>query len=158
VQAVESVTQEGAVVELPAVPHTFLSEAPLIDGDWIDLYTVELAEWGARISEKGFQQDEPEDDHPLAWYRITDPADSSEIDAAVSTKLWTQTKKHLAGFPGRTKEINHRLYLSFKDYVKWRGRRNKGDLMSGIHAGLAVARWNHWVEEHGGEGAAPLAG
>jgi len=52
VSAVKSVTQQGLVVELPTVPHPFLSEAPLVDGDWIDRYTVELTEWGARIGEK----------------------------------------------------------------------------------------------------------
>lgn len=145
-------------MDLPAVPNAYLREAPLIDGDWIDLYALELAEWGARIREEGFRLDEPEDNHPLAWHRITDPTDGSEIDAAVSRKLWTQTKKQLARFPGRIKMIDQRPYLSFKDHVKWKGRRNKGDLTSGIHTGMVVARWNQWVEEHGGEGAASFAG
>jgi len=42
--------------------------------------------------------------------------------------------------------------------VKWKGRRNKGDVTSGMRAGMTVARWNEWVEEHGGEGPASLAG
>ena len=46
VDAMKTVTQEGFVVELPTVPHQFLKEAPLVDGEWIDYYTVELAEWG----------------------------------------------------------------------------------------------------------------
>ena len=146
------------MVDLPAEPNAYLREAPLIDGDWIDLYALELAEWGARIREEGIRLDEPEDNHPLAWHRITDPTDGSEIDAAVSRKLWTQTKKQLARFPGRIKMIDQRPYLSFKDHVKWKGRRNKGDLTSGIHTGMVVARWNQWVEEHGGEGAASFAG
>jgi len=54
VEAMKGVAQRAFVVDLPTVPHQFLREAPLIDGDWIDRYTVELAEWGARIREKGF--------------------------------------------------------------------------------------------------------
>ena len=100
----------------------------------------------------------PADNHPLAWYRITDPADGCEINAAVSSKIWAHTRKHLAGFPGRTKEVDQRIYLNFTDYLKWRRRRNKGDLMAGMRTGITVARWNEWVEARGGEGAASLAG
>lgn len=157
-KVVEGSTHGGTVVDLPAVPHTFLSEATLIDGDWIDRYTVELAEWGVSIKEKGFKVDEPLDNHLLAWYRITDPIDGSEIDAELVTKLWSQTRKHLAGFPGRTKETDERIYLSFTDYCKWRGRRNKVVLMSGMRTGITVARWNEWVVARGGEGAASVAG
>ena len=34
---------------MPSVPHQFLQEAPLVNGEWIDGYIVELAEWGARL-------------------------------------------------------------------------------------------------------------
>jgi len=155
--AVKSLNQQGTVVDLSTVPHQFLREAPLVDGDWIDRYTVELAEWGARITGKGFLLEESEDYHPLAWHRIIDPADGSEIDAAVTVKLWKQTRKHLANFSGRTREIGERPYLSFQDYLKWRGRRNKGDLNSSMHMGLAIAPWNQWVEGQRGEDVATLA-
>ena len=158
VRAMKSVAQQGLVVDLPTVPHQFLREAPLVDGDWIDRYTVELAEWGARLVEKGFLLEEPEDSHPLAWYRIIDPADGSEVDAAVTVNLWQRTRKHLAAFPGRTSVMNERPHLSFEDYAKWRGRRNKGDIKPGMGTGMVVGRWNQWVEEHGGEGVASLAG
>lgn len=157
-EAIKCVVQEGAAVDLPTVPHQFLSEAPLVDGDWIDRYAVELTEWGARIRKNGFLLEEPQDNHPLAWHRIIDPADGSEVDTKVTAKLWRQTRKHLLGFPGRTKEINRRVYMSFEDYLKWRGRRNKGSIKPGENTGLVVARWNQWVQEHGGEDVASLAG
>ena len=53
VSAIKGVAKQGIVVDMPSVPHQFLQEAPLVDGDWIDNYMVELAEWGARIREKG---------------------------------------------------------------------------------------------------------
>ena len=157
VEAMKDVIQPGKILYLPNVPHQFLKETPLFEGEWIDRYTVELAEWGARIKEKGFLLEEPKDNHPLAWYRITDPANGSEVDPAVSTKLWAQTRKHLAAFRGRTSAIDERPYLSFEDYLKWRGRRNRGDIKSGMRTGMVVADWNQWVEEHGGEGEAALA-
>ena len=40
VEAMKSATQHGTVVNLPTVPNQFLNEAPLVDGDWIDRYTV----------------------------------------------------------------------------------------------------------------------
>ena len=142
--AIEGVAQQGFVVELPTVPNQFLSEAPLVEGDWIDRYAVELAEWGARLVGKGLRLEESKDSHPMVWHRFIDPADGSEFDAAVTMKLWRQTRKHLAGFPGRTSVIDERPYLSFEDYLKWRGRRNKGDFKSGMCKGLVVAPWNQW--------------
>ena len=119
---------------------------------------MELAEWGARLVEKGFLLEESDDNHPMTWQRIIDQEDGSEADAVVTKKLWQQTKKHLAKFPGRTRVLDERQYLSFKDYLKWRGRRNKGDLRSGVRKGLVVSPWNQWVEAQGGEGVATLAG
>ena len=84
---------------------------------------MELAEWGARLLEKGLLLEETDDNHPMAWHRITDQEFDSQAESAVTMKLWQQTKKHLAGFPGRSRVIDGRPYLSFDDYLKWRGRR-----------------------------------
>ena len=135
-------------MELPTVHHQFLREVPLIDGEWIDRYIVELAEWGARLIEKGLLAEESADNHPMAWHRIIDPGDG--LDAAVSMKLWQQSRKHLAGFSGGTEAIDGRPYLSFADYLKWKGRRNRGNLKSGIRTGLVMSLWNLWVDGQGG--------
>ena len=119
---------------------------------------MELAEWGARLIQKGFLLEEPEDNHPLAWQRIIDPEDGSEGDPAVTMNLWQQTRKHLTRFPGQTRAKDKRPYLSLADYLEWQGRRAKGDLKSDMRTGLVVSPWNQWVEEHGGEGAASLDG
>ena len=87
-----------------------------------------------------------------------DPEDGIEVDAAITMKLKQRTRKHLGGFPGRTREIDKRLYISLADYLKWKGRRSKGDVKSGMRVGLGVSSWNQWIEEHGGEGVATLAG
>ena len=158
VTAVKGVIQPGTVINLPNVPHAFFKEAPLIEGDWIDSYTVELAEWGARLVEKGFLLEESDDNHPMAWQGIVDREDGSKVDATVTMNLWRQTKKHMLTFPGRNSVIDGRQYLSFVDYLKWKGRRNKGDLKSGLTTGLAVCPWRQWVNAQGAEGVATLAG
>ena len=53
VEALKCLIPAGLVVDLPAVPHQFLREAPLVDGDWIDNYMVELAEWGRENKGEG---------------------------------------------------------------------------------------------------------
>jgi hypothetical protein len=65
--------QEGIVVELPAVPHNLLRDAPLVEGVWLDRYPITLTEWCARLQGKGYLLQEPENSHPLAWYRAVEP-------------------------------------------------------------------------------------
>src|SRR5919106_1984750 len=115
--------QEGVVVELPTVPHNLLRDAPLVEGYGLDRYVGALAEWGARLQAKGYQLQEPEDSHPLAWYLMVDPDTGAEADLMVLKQIWQRTEKHLSRFPGRTRDIRGRPYLHFQDYSRWRGRR-----------------------------------
>ena len=108
VSAIKGVAKQGIVVDMPSVPHQFLQEAPLVNGEWIDGYIVELAEWGARLVEKGLLLEESGDYHPMAWKRIINQEHGSEACAAVSMKLWQQTRKRLAAFPGSTRVIDER--------------------------------------------------
>ena len=39
-------------------------------------------------------------------------------------------------------EIAGCLYLNWKDYLAWRGRRVKGNIIFGLSPGLVVSRWN----------------
>ncbi|MDA1219162.1 MAG: hypothetical protein O2909_06955 [Chloroflexi bacterium] len=148
---------EGQAVELATVPHAVLRDAPLVDGEWIDSYAVALAEWGARSTQKAYVLEEPDDGHPFAWYRLLDP-EGAEVAIEVRQKLWQQTRKHLAGFPGATKELEGRQYFNWAAYFKWRGRRVKGELTSGLRQGLVVGHWNRWVESKGSDGTAILDG
>ena len=122
------------------MPHLFLRDAPLIEGQWIDRYVVELAEWGARIAQQGLVVGESDDPHHLAWFKITKPVDGTEASRDLTNKLWQQTQKHLDRFPGRTREIDERLYLNWEDYLGWRGRRVKGNISSGLSPGLIMSR------------------
>jgi hypothetical protein len=150
--------QEVVVVELPTVPYNLLRDPPLVEGEWLDRYVVTLAEWGARLQGKDYQLQEPEDSHPLAWYRVVDPETRAEADAKVLKKLWEQTEKHLAGFSGRTRDIQGRPYLHFQGYIRWRGRKAKGDLETGLRRGLVLTSWNRWVNDSERNGTGSLEG
>jgi hypothetical protein len=150
--------QHGVVVELPTVPHVLLRDAPLVEGEWLDRYVVALAEWGALLRAKGYQLQEPEDSHPMACYRVVDPESDVEVEALVLKQVWAQTQKHLASFPGHTRDIQGRPYLHFQDYLRWRGRRAKGDFQSGLRRGLVLKSWNQWETAHDGDGAVSLDG
>jgi hypothetical protein len=80
--------REGVVVELPSVSHNVLRDPPLVKGKWLDRYAVTLAEWGARLRAKDYQLQEPEDSHPLAWYRVVDPETGAEANSNLLKKLW----------------------------------------------------------------------
>ncbi|MFQ6028639.1 MAG: hypothetical protein ACE5Q6_14225 [Dehalococcoidia bacterium] len=157
-KAMKDLDLEGLLAELPTVPHAFLRETPLIDGQWIDRYVVELAEWGARLVQQSMVIEEPEDSHALAWYRVLNREQETEADSETRSKLWQQTRKHLDRFPGRTREIGGRLYLKWEDYLGWRARWVKGDLKSGLSSGLVAYRWNQWIQNQGGEGIPTLNG
>jgi hypothetical protein len=150
--------QEGVVVELPTVPHNLLRDPPLVEGIWLDRYVVALAEWGARLQAKGYQSQEPEDSHPLAWYWVVDSETGAEADAGALRQLWQQTEKHLGRFPGRTREIRGQPHLHFQDYIRWRGRRAKGDQHSGLRRGLMLSSWNRLVNDSERNGTATLEG
>ena len=62
--------------------------------------------------EKGLLLEESGDYHPMAWKRIINQEHGSEACAAVSMKLWQQTRKRLAAFPGSTRVIDGRHNLS----------------------------------------------
>ena len=49
------------MVALPTVTHGFLREATLVEGEWLDRYVVELAEWGARLAQQGLVVEESDD-------------------------------------------------------------------------------------------------
>ena len=54
-------------VSLSALPHAFLSAAPLIDGRWIDVSVLELVELGVILTDSGYSLRRSRDWHSLAW-------------------------------------------------------------------------------------------
>jgi hypothetical protein len=137
--------QRGASVYLETVPVPFLQAVSLVEGEWLDRHVVELAELGAMLQDNGYQVQETNDEHPLAWPRFTNSS-GSEVDQDEMRYLRKQVGRHLKRFPGRTREIGGRPYVSFEDYCSWRGRKVKGDLGSSVCTGFTTASWNTWLD------------
>ena len=98
VSAMKGLGLDGLMVALTTVPHTFLQEVPLVDGQWIDRHMLELAEWGARLARQGFVVEESNDPHPLAWFQIVHLEHGEEASPGVTSKLWQQEKRYLDRF------------------------------------------------------------
>ena len=153
--------QGGASLYLESVPVPFLQVATLVEGEWLDRHVVMLAEVGAILIDKGYQLQETNDHHPLAWQRFIDN-NGNEVKQEEIKVLCQQISRRLKKFPGRTREIDGRPYINFEDYCSWQGRKVKGDLHSNVSAGFITASWNTWLDAKRGKGrlagvsAAPL--
>lgn len=153
------VVDAGAVLSMDAVPNEFLRDAPLVDGEWVDCYVIELVEWGARMKEKGFELKQPEDYHPLAWYEFNGSLPGvDDTNSAAASGTWKLTRRHMAKFPGRRKDIDGRCFINFDDYCDWRGRKLKGKPRSNLQPGIVTSSWNQWVAQQDDTSGALLTG
>ena len=71
--------QSDTVVRLETVPVPFLTKVPLLQGEWLDRYIVELAEYGSLLRAKGYEASEDQDEHPLASVQFVSH-DGKEVD------------------------------------------------------------------------------
>jgi len=161
----------GTFVELTGMVNDAFLSCPLIEGEWIDRYVIELNEWGALLKERGFRSNKP-DPHLLAWHRFYRPKDESgrEMEVADAEQIDTireEAKRNMTTFTGRKTTIDGREYWSFDDFAAWPDRKWKGDrtfelaVASGTpehFEGIDVPSWNAWIDANGGDGVAELAG
>ncbi len=147
--------ERGLSVCLETVPVPFLQFATIVEKEWLDRYVVLLAEVGAMLADKGYQQKETNDHHPLAWPSFIDES-GKKIDQKEIIGLCLRADRHLKKFPGRIKEIDGRPYINFADYCAWRGRKGNADIESCVSDGFITNSWNEWV--HAKKGKRDLAG
>lgn len=162
--AADGILEKGRCVHLPTVPMFFLRNAPIVDGRWLDLVTIELAECGAMAISRGFTLEESADVHPLRTARIC----PRKVDASTRHFPWSdqmtkwrlQARRNLAKFPGKRKEIGNRPYIDLREYFGWSGRKIKGSLQAQVvtEEGFAVRSWEAWIKDHGGFRRAKLSG
>jgi hypothetical protein len=149
----------GAAVGMGPIPHETLLLAPLIDGQWIDPYVVELAEFGAVVVDEQGLELRKTDCHRLAQLQICRRAEAGQLVAAnekLTDAIRADVRAALAQLEARTKQINGRSYLHIDDYRAWPGRKLRDDLRA--KEMIVVSSWNAWVDRHGGDGEAELAG
>ena len=136
-------------VSLPALPHAFLSAAPLLDGRWIDTTVLELAELGVILADGGFRRQESEDPHPLAGEEFVQPNQQGEA-SPVNDESWLKARRIAAvrvrGYRGRRRVIDGRDYVELALYQRWRKRSLGGRLDSSTESGFVATDWNDWVK------------
>ena len=156
-RAVDDLCRRGLVkrgwrVKLGPSPLEFLAAPPLVDGVWIDMAAVELAEFAARLRERGIDL-EVADLHPLALWQ---PRRKKEISGEQVTEALSEGEiadahaeaaADLSTFAGRTKEIGARPYIHLDDYRAWSGRKAGDDLE--VTEGVVTQSWNAWIEANG---------
>ena len=150
--------EQGWVAELETVPVPFLRTVPLIEGEWVDAYVVELAERAAQLRKKGCVLKPVDDNSPFAWDRVGRTTADGFIEADQPT-LWDKSDGGHAGsarFPGKATEMGGRRYLSFSDYANWKGRAVRGKLRR--VPGILAASWNAWVAQPDGASLAGVPG
>ena len=149
--------KEGAVLHLETVPHEFLSDAPLFEGEWIDRHVLLLAEWGALLKKRGYRRETSADNHVLAYSPILDKSGKEVTpgDERLEQRR-AEAEAHLATCPAKIETIDGRPYLFLPDYLAWKGRLVKGALTKDIRTGLVRESFNEWVRRQ--QGKAELAG
>jgi hypothetical protein len=160
--AFDALVAEGALPVGRAVdlelPLDAPPRVPLFDGEWIDRWLVELAEWHAALIALGFV-DLRSDPHALAWPEYRRPGASSDEEGAVVTQqeladVRLSVRERLTAFPGRTREHAGRVFLACDDYQNWDGRAAQP--LTEV-TGVTPASWNAWIAANGGVDA-QLAG
>ena len=150
-RAVDELCRSGLVklgwrVKLGPSPIEFLANPPLVDGEWIDLVAVELAEFAAILRERGNELEMSADSHPVAPLRprrrrkIPGKPEAEALREGEIANARAEAAARLSTFTGRTKEIEARPYIHLDDYRAWSERKAGDDLE--VTEGVVTASWN----------------
>ena len=136
-------------VSLSALPHAFLSAAPLLDGRWIDVSVLELAELGVILKDCDWTPRESGDSHPLAFaefVRTDAEGDLSPIDDASWLDARQASTDRVRSYRGRRRVISGRDYVELALYQRWRARTVGARLDAATESGFLASDWNKWVK------------
>ncbi len=144
--------EPGKRVSLNDSPHLFLRSAPLLEGRWIDITALELAELGVILRDGGWSQRDSADLHQLGWERVVrtdDYGEASPIDDASWFDALRAARDRVRSYRGKRRNFNGRPYVNFSLYQKWRARKLSSRLDASVEAGIVLASWNEWVNNQG---------
>ena len=144
--------QAGRVVSLLDSPHPFLVTAPLVEGHWIDVTVLELAELGSILTESGCTPRGSGDLHPLAWEEFVKPDAHGEL-SPIGDATWNDAREaateRVRSYRGRRRRFDNRDYVNLALYQRWRYRSLGARLDASIDNGFVVSSWNDWVMDRG---------
>jgi hypothetical protein len=89
----DGILEEGQMAFLPTSPIPELREVPLVDGEWINVFFIALARYGARLEARG-----------------------GKPSSAEAKELWDEALGGLDKF-GEIKQIRGKPHIRFSDYV-----------------------------------------
>ena len=154
-----NVVRAGRLVTLPAVPIPFFACAPLLEGAWIDLTVLELAESGAILADRGCGLRGSGDVHLLASEEFV-RTDAQGEQVPIDETTWREARKSAGARVGRyrggRRRFGGRTYVKFALYQRWRARALGSRLEASTETGFLAESWNDWVKNQGAEAA--LAG
>ena len=143
------VLRHGRLVWLPTSPLPFFEAASLINGRWIDMTVLELAEMGAILTDAGFTWPVSGDPHRLVWNEFKQPNSQGE-PTPIDDAVWHQTRRAAAArvraYRGRRRVIDGRDYVELALYQRSRKRSLGNRLDAWIDKGFLVSDWNDWVK------------
>ena len=144
--------EPGKVVSLLDSPHPFLSTAPLLDGRWIDITVLELAELGAILADGGCALRGSGDLHTLAWeefVRTDAQGERSPIDDASWHDARDSARDRVRSYRGGRRVFDGQEYVNLALYQRWRSRSLGSRLDASVENGFVVSSWNHWMKNRG---------
>jgi hypothetical protein len=145
----------GSYVELGPFQIRSLAAASLLDGRWIDLRLLEMAEFASLLVSSGYRLQAPPGAHPLEPMLFLSgsglPASERNLLA-----IAIEAERRLRDFKGMRQNVCGRVCVDFDDYRNWTGRSVAGELNR--MWGIDVNHWNRWLDSLGGEGRAEIAG
>ncbi len=142
----------GKLVSLAALPIPFLRNAPLIEGRWIDIVVLELAELGVILQDRGWTPRESGDSHPLAFKEFV-RADAEGEFSSIDDAAWHDARQaatdRVRSYRGRRRVIKGRDYVNLAPYQEWRAGAIGARLEASTENGFVVPSWNNWVKSRG---------
>ena len=148
--------EAGKVVSLHDSPHPFLSAAPLLEGCWIDIVVLELAELGVILQDRGWTPRESGDSHPLAFKEFV-RADAEGEFSSIDDAAWHDARQaatdRVRSYRGRRRVIKGRDYVKFTPYQRWRAGTVGARLEASTENGFVVPSWNDWLKSRGPDAA-----
>ena len=154
-----NVVRAGRLVTLPAVPIPFFASAPLLEGAWIDLTVLELAESGTILADQGCTLRGSGDVHLLASEEFV-RTDAQGEQVPIDETTWREARKSAGARVGRyrggRRRFGGRTYVKFALYQRWRARTLGSRLEASTESGFVAESWNDWVKRQGPKAA--LAG
>ena len=149
--------EAGKVVSLHDSPHPFLSAAPLLEGCWIDIVVLELAELGVILQDRGWTPRPIGRLSPTRLQGVRSSRRRGRTPRPIDDASWHDARQaatdRVRSYRGRRRVIKGRDYVKFTPYQRWRAGTVGARLEASTENGFVVPSWNDWLKNRGPDAA-----